>query len=151
MRRMSDLCGLSASRIEFNHDAWEVSMNQQSIMRTALFCQLSIGTSRNTIQRGCRRTKPGRCGKEENSTSWSLDVQFSFSAVHYRDGRVGGLFHDRTNDGLGVVDFDADVTCLAGARNLGRAGSAVSLSERQPLRRVSGEQCCFTYIYRNTI
>jgi hypothetical protein len=51
----------------------------------------------------------------------SLDVQFSFSAVRYRDGRVGGSFHDRTNDGLGVVDFDADVTCLAVDRNLGRA------------------------------
>src|ERR1700739_38761 len=43
----------------------------------------------------------------------SLDVQFAFSAVQYRDGRVAGSFHDRTNDGLGVVDFDADVTCLA--------------------------------------
>jgi hypothetical protein len=50
MRRMSDLCGLSASRIEFNHGAWEVSMNQQSILRTALFCQLPIGISRNTIR-----------------------------------------------------------------------------------------------------
>ena len=50
MRRMSDLCGLRASPIEFNHGAWEVSMNQQSILRTALFCQLPIGISRNTIR-----------------------------------------------------------------------------------------------------
>jgi hypothetical protein len=51
----------------------------------------------------------------------SLDVQFAFSAVQYKDGRVAGSFHDRTNDGLGVVDFDADVTCLAVDRELGRA------------------------------
>jgi hypothetical protein len=51
----------------------------------------------------------------------SLDVQFAFSAVQYKDGHVAGSFHDRTNDGLGVVDFDADVTCLAVDRQLGRA------------------------------
>jgi hypothetical protein len=51
----------------------------------------------------------------------SLDVQFAFSAVQYKDGRVAGSFHDRTNDGLGLVDFDADVTCLAVDRQLGRA------------------------------
>src|SRR5260370_12816524 len=51
----------------------------------------------------------------------SLDVQFAFSAVQYNDGHVSGAFHDRTNDGLGLVDFDADVTCLAVDRDLGRA------------------------------
>jgi hypothetical protein len=51
----------------------------------------------------------------------SLDVQFAFSAVQYKDGHVAGSFHDRTNDGLGLVDFDADVTCLAVDRQLGRA------------------------------
>jgi hypothetical protein len=51
----------------------------------------------------------------------SLDVQFAFSAVQYKDGHVAGAFHDRTNDSLGVVDFDADVTCLAVDRDLGRA------------------------------
>jgi len=51
----------------------------------------------------------------------SLDVQFAFSAIQYRDGHVAGSFHDRTNDGLGLVDFDADVTCLAVDRQLGRA------------------------------
>jgi hypothetical protein len=51
----------------------------------------------------------------------SLDVQFAFSAVQYSDGHVAGSFHDRTNDGFGVVDFDADVTCLAVDRQLGRA------------------------------
>jgi len=51
----------------------------------------------------------------------SLDVQFAFSAVQYNDGHVAGSFHDSTNDGLGVVDFDADVTCLSVDRELGRA------------------------------
>lgn len=51
----------------------------------------------------------------------SLDVQFAFSAVRFGDGRVAGSFHDRTNDGLGLVDFDADVTCLAVDTDLGRA------------------------------
>jgi len=51
----------------------------------------------------------------------SLDVQFAFSAVQFRDGHVAGSFHDRTNDGLGLVDFDADVTCLAIDADLGRA------------------------------
>jgi hypothetical protein len=51
----------------------------------------------------------------------SLDVQFAFSAVQYKDGHVAGSFHDRTNDGLGLVDFDADVTCLVVDRRLGRA------------------------------
>ena len=51
----------------------------------------------------------------------SLDVQFAFLAVQYKDGHVAGAFHDRTNDGLGVVDFDADVTCLVVDRELGRA------------------------------
>jgi len=51
----------------------------------------------------------------------SMDVQFAFSAVQYKDGQVAGSFHDRTNDGLGLVDFDADVTCLAVDRQLGRA------------------------------
>lgn len=51
----------------------------------------------------------------------SLDVQFAFSAVQYNDGHVSGAFHDRTNDGLGLVDFDADVTCLAVDRDFGRA------------------------------
>lgn len=51
----------------------------------------------------------------------SLDVQFAFSAVQHRDGHVAGSFHDRTNDGLGLVDFDADVTCLAVDHDLGRA------------------------------
>jgi hypothetical protein len=51
----------------------------------------------------------------------SLDVQFAFSAVQFRDGHVAGSFHDRTNDGLGLVDFDADVTCLAVDPDLGRA------------------------------
>jgi hypothetical protein len=57
----------------------------------------------------------------------SLDVQFAFSAVLYRDGQVAGSFHDRTNDGLGLVDFDADVTCLAVDHDLGAHGSAASL------------------------
>ena len=51
----------------------------------------------------------------------SLDVQFAFSAVLYQDGHAAGSFHDRTNDGLGLVDFDADVTCLAVDSTLGRA------------------------------
>lgn len=51
----------------------------------------------------------------------SLDVQFAFSAVQHKDGTVGGSFHDSTNDGLGTVDFDADVTCLAVDHDLGRA------------------------------
>src|SRR5258708_40226457 len=72
---------------------------------------------------------PGSSSNVENSASGgghylvagSLDVQFAFSAVLYTDGHVAGAFHDRTNDGLGLVDFDADVTCLAVDRNLGRA------------------------------
>jgi len=51
----------------------------------------------------------------------SLDVQFAFSAVQYQDGHVAGTFHDRTNDGLGLVNFDADVTCLSVDREQGRA------------------------------
>jgi len=51
----------------------------------------------------------------------SLDVQFSFSAVQHGDGTVSGSFHDFANDGQGTVDFDADVTCLAVDRDLGRA------------------------------
>jgi hypothetical protein len=51
----------------------------------------------------------------------TLDVQFAFSAVQYANGTVAGVFHDSTNDGLGLVDFDADVTCLAVDREQGRA------------------------------
>src|SRR5258708_37802034 len=72
---------------------------------------------------------PGSSSNVENSASGgghylvagSLDVQFAFSAIQYTDGHVAGSFHDRTNDGLGLVDFDADVTCLAVDRDLGRA------------------------------
>jgi hypothetical protein len=53
--------------------------------------------------------------------SGSLDVQFAFSAVQHGNGSVSGSFHDSTNDGQGTVDFDADVTCLAVDRDLGRA------------------------------
>ena len=75
------------------------------------------------------KAAPGSSSNVENSASGgghylvagSLDVQFAFSAVLYTDGHVAGAFHDRTNDGLGLVDFDADVTCLAVDRNLGRA------------------------------
>jgi hypothetical protein len=51
----------------------------------------------------------------------SLDVRFAFSAVQHTDGRTSGAFHERTNDGLGAVEFDADVTCLAVDHDLGRA------------------------------
>ena len=51
----------------------------------------------------------------------SLDVRFAFSAVQHTDGRTSGSFHDSTNDGLGTVEFDADVTCLAVDHDLGRA------------------------------
>ena len=72
---------------------------------------------------------PGSSSNVQNSASGgghylvagSLDVQFAFSAVLYQDGHVAGSFHDRTNDGLGLVDFDADVTCLAVDQDLGRA------------------------------
>src|SRR5260370_40897742 len=75
------------------------------------------------------KAAPGSSSNVENSTSGgghylvagSLDVQFAFSAGLYTDGHVAGAFHDRTNDGLGLVDFDADVTCLAVDRNLARA------------------------------
>src|ERR1700739_2180682 len=42
----------------------------------------------------------------------SLDVQFAFSAVQYRDGHVAGAFRDRTNDSLGVVAFERVATRL---------------------------------------
>ena len=51
----------------------------------------------------------------------SLDVQFAFSAAQHTNGTVSGSFHDSTNDGLGTVDFDADVTCMAVDRDQGRA------------------------------
>jgi hypothetical protein len=72
---------------------------------------------------------PASSSNVENSASGgghylvagSLNVQFAFSAVLYQDGHASGSFHDRTNDGLGLIDFDADVTCLAVDRDLGRA------------------------------
>jgi hypothetical protein len=51
----------------------------------------------------------------------SLDVEFAFFAIEHKDGRVTGAFHHRTNDGLGLVDFEARVTCLAVDSELGRA------------------------------
>jgi hypothetical protein len=51
----------------------------------------------------------------------SLDVEFAFLAIEQKDGSVNGTFHHRTNDGLGVVDFQAKVTCLAVDSALGRA------------------------------
>jgi hypothetical protein len=50
----------------------------------------------------------------------SLDVEFAFVAVQH-NGKATGAFHHRTNDGLGVVDFEANVTCLAVDPQLGRA------------------------------
>jgi hypothetical protein len=75
------------------------------------------------------KAAPGSSSNVENLASGgghylvggSLDVQFAFSAIQYTDGRVAGSFHDRANDGLGLVDFDADVTCLAVDHDLGRA------------------------------
>jgi len=43
----------------------------------------------------------------------TLDVEFSFFAFRRENGSVIGSFHHRTNDGLGVVDFKARVTCVA--------------------------------------
>ena len=51
----------------------------------------------------------------------SLDVQFSFAAIQHADGGFSGVFHHTTDDGLGSVDFDARVTCLAVDEELGRA------------------------------
>ncbi len=51
----------------------------------------------------------------------SLDVQFGFAAIQHADGRFSGVFHHTTDDGLGSVDFDARVTCLAVDEELGRA------------------------------
>src|ERR1044071_9533999 len=51
----------------------------------------------------------------------SLDVQFGFAAIQHTDGSFSGAFHHTTNDGLGSVDFDARVTCLAVDEELGRA------------------------------
>ena len=51
----------------------------------------------------------------------TLDVQFAFVAIEQKDGKVEGTFHESTNDGLGVVDFHAKVTCLAVDSTLGRA------------------------------
>lgn len=51
----------------------------------------------------------------------SLDVQFGFVAVQHADGRFSGVFHHTSDDGLGSVDFDARVTCLAVDKELGRA------------------------------
>ena len=51
----------------------------------------------------------------------SLDVQFGFAAIQHADGRFSGVFHHTTDDGLGSVDFDARVTCLAVDKELGRA------------------------------
>ncbi|HKY27555.1 MAG TPA: hypothetical protein VJM12_06365 [Pyrinomonadaceae bacterium] len=51
----------------------------------------------------------------------SLDVQFGFSAIEHANGEFSGAFHHTTNDGLGSVDFDARVTCLAVDKELGRA------------------------------
>lgn len=50
-----------------------------------------------------------------------LAVQFGFVAVQHADGRVSGVFHHTTDDGLGSVDFDAKVTCLAVDDEFGRA------------------------------
>lgn len=51
----------------------------------------------------------------------SLDVQFGFVAIEHANGEFSGAFHHTTNDGLGSVDFDARVTCLAVDEELGRA------------------------------
>ena len=51
----------------------------------------------------------------------SLDVQFGFAAIQHADGGFAGVFHHTTDDGLGSVDFDARVTCLAVDEELGRA------------------------------
>ena len=51
----------------------------------------------------------------------SLDVQFGFAAIEHGDGQFSGAFHHTTDDGLGSVDFDARVTCLAVDKELGRA------------------------------
>jgi len=75
------------------------------------------------------KAAPGSSSNVQNSASGGghylvagpLDVQLAFSAVLYQDGHVAGSFHDRTNDGLGLVDFDADVTWLAVDHDLGRA------------------------------
>jgi hypothetical protein len=81
------------------------------------------------VKAGSLSNKAGSSSNVANSASGgghylvsgSLDVQFAFSAVVYQDGSVAGSFHDRTNDGLGLVDFDADVTCLAVDTAMGRA------------------------------
>jgi hypothetical protein len=67
------------------------------------------------------KRRNSRLGGGHYLVGGSLDVQFAFSAIQYTDGRVAGSFHDRANDGLGLVDFDADVTCLAVDHDLGRA------------------------------
>ena len=51
----------------------------------------------------------------------TFDVQFGFVAIQHADGNFSGTFHHTTNDGLGLVDFDARVTCLAVDDELGRA------------------------------
>lgn len=51
----------------------------------------------------------------------TVDVQFGFAAVQHADGQFSGVFHHTTDDGLGSVDFDARVTCLAVDEELGRA------------------------------
>ena len=51
----------------------------------------------------------------------ALDVQFGFAAIEHADGHFSGAFHHTTDDGLGSVDFDARVTCLAVDEELGRA------------------------------
>lgn len=51
----------------------------------------------------------------------SLEVQFGFAAIQHADGGFTGVFHHTTDDGLGSVDFDARVTCLAVDEELGRA------------------------------
>jgi hypothetical protein len=43
-----------------------------------------------------------------------LDVQFGFTAVSLSDGRTTGRFHVNADEGGGLlIDFSADVTCLA--------------------------------------
>ena len=51
----------------------------------------------------------------------TVDVQFGFAAVQHADGQFSGVFHHTTDDGLGSVDFDGRVTCLAVDEELGRA------------------------------
>src|SRR5215470_12114460 len=51
----------------------------------------------------------------------SIDVAFGFVALQENNGRVSGFFHESTNDGLGLVQFDAAVTCLSVDPDLGRA------------------------------